>query len=109
MVTSVLDVYRDTITLKFTLGNESWCLTGMYASPVYTTRLELWNYFTNLKDSIDGLWYIIGDFNEITLPSEHKGGNFSQARADALLKMIDTCQLLNVTLLVALSLGSETV
>lgn len=59
VVTSVQDVFRDTITLKLSLGSESWFLTGMYASPVYSTRLELWNYLITLKDSIVGPWFII--------------------------------------------------
>lgn len=109
VVTTTHDVFRDTVTLKLSLGSDSWFLTGMYASPFYSTRLELWNYLVTLKDSIVGPWFIIGDYNEITLPSEQRGGNFNQARADALLRTIDTCQLRMLLLLVALLLGLEIV
>jgi hypothetical protein len=39
---------------------------------------------------------IVGDFNEIILPSDQKGGNFSQTRADALLRVMDACHFVDV-------------
>lgn len=39
----------------------------------------------------------MGDFNEIPLPSEQKGGIFNSRNAKAFLNMIDACNLLDVT------------
>lgn len=97
VVTTVLDVYHDTITIKLAIGNESWTLTGMYASPTYSKRLELWHHLSSLKDTITGPWMIIGDFNEIILPSEQKGGTFNQSRAEALNRTLNDCNLIDVS------------
>jgi hypothetical protein len=96
VITTVEDNFHDTITIKVAVGNDYWFLTGMYASPIYTKRLELWQHLTSLNANFDGPWMIIGDFNEITLPSDQKGGNFSQNRADALLRVMDECHFVDV-------------
>jgi hypothetical protein len=89
VTTTVEDNYHDTITIKVAVGNDSWLLTGMYASPIYTKRIELWQHLISLNANVDGPWIIIGDFNEVILPSDQKGGNFNQNRADALLRVMD--------------------
>lgn len=38
---TIHDVFMDTVTIKLTLGNKAWYCTGVYASPVYTTRMDL--------------------------------------------------------------------
>jgi hypothetical protein len=87
----------DTITIKLSLGNDSWFLTGVYASPVYTSRLDLWNHLIGLKRDVDGPWLLMGDFNDIIHPSEQRGDNFSQSKAAALLNVMDSCNLVEVT------------
>jgi hypothetical protein len=96
VITTVEDVYHDTITIKVAVGNDSWLLTGMYASPIYTKRLELLQHLISLNANVDGPWMIVGDFNEVILPSEQKGGNFNQSRADALLKVMDECHFVDI-------------
>jgi hypothetical protein len=92
----VFEVYKDTITIRLSLGNNHWFLTGLYASPVYTSRLELWNHISEMRRDITGPWLLMGDFNEIIHPSEQRGGNFSHSRADVLLKTMETCNLMDV-------------
>lgn len=94
----MLDVFHDTITIKLVVGNESWTLTGMYASPIYTKRLELWHYLSSFKETIIGPWMIIGDFNEIILSSKQKGSTFNQARVDALIRTMEDCNLIDVSM-----------
>jgi hypothetical protein len=96
VLVSVEDIFHDTITLKISVGNDSWLLTGMYASPIYTKRLELWHHLTSLNVNFAGPWMIIGDFNETILPGEQKGGNFNQNKADALLRVMDECQFVDI-------------
>ncbi|PNX93586.1 ribonuclease H, partial [Trifolium pratense] len=96
IITSVEDIFHDTVTLKVSVGNDSWLLTGMYASPIYTKRLELWQHLISLNANFVGPWMVIGDFNEIILPNEQKGGNFSQNRADALLRVVEECQFVDI-------------
>jgi hypothetical protein len=87
----------DTITVRLSLGNESWYLTGVYASPVYTKRLDLWNHIIDLRRDVDGPWLLMGDFNDIIHPSEQRGGNFSPTRAAALANVMDKCSLVDVS------------
>jgi exonuclease III len=61
----VFEVYKDTITVRLSLGNERWFFTGIYASPIHTSRLELWEHLTELRRDITDPWLLMGDFNEI--------------------------------------------
>jgi hypothetical protein len=92
----IFEVYKDTITICLSLGGASWFLTGIYASPVHTSRLELWNHIADMRRDIVGPWLLIGDLNEIIHPSEQRGGVFSHARAGPLIKMMDSCNLVDV-------------
>ncbi|MCI26451.1 RNA-directed DNA polymerase (Reverse transcriptase), partial [Trifolium medium] len=92
----VFEVYMDTITIRLSLGNASLFLTCIYASPTYTSRLELWNHIIDLRRDIDGPWLLMGDFNDIILPSEQKGDSFSHSRAGALLNVFDKCNLVDI-------------
>lgn len=83
--------------IKLYLSTEVWFFTSVYTSPTYTIRLDLWHHLTSLRDTIKAPWMLVGDFNEITLPSELKGGNFDHNRAVNFLNMIDSCNFLDVT------------
>jgi hypothetical protein len=82
--------------VKLSLGGDSWFLTGIYASPIYSQRQEQWHYLRNLQSNLNGSWFLVGDFNEIIHPSEQRGGHFNQTRADLLLRTMDACNLLDV-------------
>ncbi|MCH86532.1 RNA-directed DNA polymerase (Reverse transcriptase), partial [Trifolium medium] len=72
-------------------GAEKWLCSGVYASPIYTVRPLLWNYLVDLSRSNALPWVAIGDFNDILLPSEQKGGVFSLSKADTFAGNIDNC------------------
>jgi hypothetical protein len=63
-------------------GNDRWLCSGVYASPVYTARPTVWEYLADLSDNNSLPWLVIGDFNDILLPREQKGGVFSMSKAD---------------------------
>lgn len=94
--TEIVDIYMDTITVKLSFGGDYWFLTGIYASPIYSQRQEQWHYLRTLQPDLNGLWFLVGDFNEIIHPSEQRGGHFNQTRADLLLRTMDDCNLLDV-------------
>lgn len=57
------------ITLAIESGDTSWTCSGIYASPNFSSRCCLWDYLNNLRASIIGSWTMLGDFNDIILPS----------------------------------------
>jgi hypothetical protein len=93
---NIFEVYMDTITIRLSLGTDVWFLTGIYASPTYTSRIELWNHIIELRRDIVDPWLLMGDFNDIILPSEQKGGTFSHSQAGALLNVYDKCNLMDI-------------
>ncbi|GAU22350.1 hypothetical protein TSUD_106780 [Trifolium subterraneum] len=96
IATDVFEVYKDTITIRLSLGTAKWFFTGIYASPVYTSRLELWHHINDPRKDITEPWLLMGDFNEIIRPSEQKGGNFSHTRAVPLLNVMNNCNLVDL-------------
>jgi hypothetical protein len=77
-------------------GTEEWLCSGIYACPISTLRPLLWNYLANLRTTISLPWLAIGDFNDILLPNEQKGGVFSLAKADVSARNIDKCGFIDV-------------
>ncbi|KAL3005488.1 hypothetical protein AAZX31_08G222600, partial [Glycine max] len=63
--------------------------TTIYVSLQFQTRTKLWEYLANLCIKIKDSWLLVGDFNEITKPSEVRGGNFSLLRANQFLDIMD--------------------
>jgi hypothetical protein len=77
-------------------GNDKWLFSGVYASPVCTVRPVLWQYLENLSKDYVLPWLLMGDFNDILLPKEQRGGVFSVSKADVFAKNIDSCGLLDL-------------
>lgn len=79
-----------------TLGGSTWACTGIYASVVPANRPLFWQYLYNLRASITTPWVQIGDFNEITLPGDQRGGRYNHPRAIAMLDMMDSCDMVDI-------------
>jgi hypothetical protein len=77
-------------------GNVKWLFSGVYASPVYTARPVLWQYLENLSKDNLLPWLVMGDFNDILLPKDQRGGVFSVSKADVFATNIDSCGLLDL-------------
>ncbi|KAL5831677.1 hypothetical protein ACOSQ4_017031 [Xanthoceras sorbifolium] len=76
----VLASSKQSVTLLVDDVNKWWVLTIVYASPIASTRKNLWRYLNDIRNCFVGPWVIMGDFNEITNSTENRGGrsNFSK-------------------------------
>nr|TKR91306.1 hypothetical protein D5086_0000224700 [Populus alba] len=76
------------ITLEIQASNQTWSLSAIYTSPIPDPDQIL----------VRGSWMLIGDCNEIILPSEIHGSPFSMTRADKFREVLAACNLLDKTL-----------
>jgi hypothetical protein len=97
ITTTVIDTNQYSITFTITHGDASSTCTCVYASPNPTLHTNFWNYLIDLSLTIDGLWMLIGDFNETLIPSDQRGGIFQHARAALFANFMDQCNLLDLT------------
>nr|KYP69523.1 Putative ribonuclease H protein At1g65750 family [Cajanus cajan] len=66
---------------SFYMRSLRWICSGVYASPIPNERLRLWDYLRSLRHRFKQAWTLMGDFNEILLPSDQRGGVFQHSRA----------------------------
>lgn len=74
------------IHLRFTLKTDDgnvWFLSGVYASPRYAKREDLWDTMISLAASSLESWTCIGDFNSYLSVDEKSGGGAPNFRAMA--------------------------
>jgi len=93
---SVIESVAQCITFKVTQSNMSRVCSGVYACPTPSVREDLWSYLRGLRTRFVQPWLLLGDFNDILIPSEQKGGSFSQASAEKFADMIENCNLLDL-------------
>lgn len=92
----VEDCMRQCISVKVSRGNQSWLCSGIYASPTFSVRCQLWDYLRDLRRRIICPWVLMGDVNDILLPSEQRGGVFSRVRAEAFSGVLNDCGLMDL-------------
>ena len=95
-VINVVDIYYQVVTVSVTHRGRLWYFSAVYACPYLCGRQQLWNYLASLRTHIDGLWLLMGDFNEIVFPSEVKGGLFSLNSTDKFSEIIEKCRLIDL-------------
>ena len=95
-VINVMDIYYQAVTLSVIHRGRLWYFSVVYACPYLCGRQQLWNYLACLRTHIDGHWLLMGDFNEIVLPSEVKGGVFSVNSADKFSEVIEKGRLIDL-------------
>nr|KYP40980.1 Transposon TX1 uncharacterized [Cajanus cajan] len=76
--------------------SKSWVCTAVYASPRVELRQRVWAHLRELGGRITLPWLVLGDFNEIMLSTECRGGRFSTARASQFLEVLNDCNLLDM-------------
>lgn len=84
------------ISVHISKGSQHWICSGVYASPTFHTRGQLWQYLRDLRGRIHAPWALVGDFNDILLPSEQPGGVFSRMRAEAFAGVLEDCALMDL-------------
>ncbi|XP_072064261.1 uncharacterized protein [Arachis hypogaea] len=84
------------VCVEFSNGGFSWVCAAIYASPVPSMREEAWSVFTDFSKIYSGPLLAIGNFNEILLSSEVKGGNFVSRRVERFGALLDECGLIDV-------------
>ncbi|CAA0812017.1 Unknown protein [Striga hermonthica] len=90
---SVLHISTRTISINVGRGGCNWALTGIYASPSFRERLSDWDNLKAARMTCVGSWCVIGDWNEVSGPSQSTGCSFSQHRADVLNEALQHCDL----------------
>lgn len=92
----ILDLFHQAVSFKISKDDKSWICSAVCASPIPSIRSTLWDHLTTIRSSFGLPWLLVGDFNEILLPSEVMGGNFVHARAYEFAKVLENCDLLDL-------------
>ena len=92
----ILDVCSQMVTVKVKYGFREWVCSAVYASLIPLIRGEFWDYVKRLSDDIALPWLLLGDFNEVLLASEVRGGSFCANRARIFSQMLEHCGLLDL-------------
>ncbi|KAJ6327417.1 hypothetical protein OIU78_014320 [Salix suchowensis] len=90
---STVDVMAQCATVEIKAGSHAWFMSLVYASPIPSLRYQLWDRFISVRTMVNGPWMLIGDFNEVLLPSESIGGGFSHVRAGKFGEVLSACNL----------------
>lgn len=93
---TVIESTHQCITLQLSNGAASWICSSVYASPNYAVRCMLWDYLSSLCSNIQLPWIMIGDFNDVIVPLEQHGGNFSYIRVDIFSNMLNNYGMLDL-------------
>jgi hypothetical protein len=55
----------------------SWLLIGVYGPPYLAMRRKFWRLMEDIIEGFSGQWFMIGDLNSISSPSDKRGGTSS--------------------------------
>ncbi|KAJ0907900.1 putative RNA-directed DNA polymerase [Helianthus annuus] len=74
---------RNFLLIKGQIVGESFDLTiiNIYAPNIPTERRQLWEKLLTLREAIQGMWVLIGDFNEVRVPSDRLNSVFDSNNA----------------------------
>lgn len=92
----LVKVQRQAVTIAVSKGMAQWTCTAVYARPTPVVRESLWQHLCLMRKKVSNPWLLLGDFNEILLPSEVKGGIYSISRAGKFANVMETCGLLDL-------------
>lgn len=93
---SVLYSHPQAITVRVTSGSLHWVCSGVYASPIPVNRHLLWDHLRVVANGMQEPWVLLGDFNDISVSSEQRGGLFSPSRARMFVDNFDSCGLMDI-------------
>ena len=87
------------LSFEIACGNKSWVCSVVYTNPIPSVRRQLWHYLKNHRSMVNKSWLILGDLNEVLLPSESRGRVFIHSRATEFAEVVDKCQLMDLVLM----------
>jgi hypothetical protein len=90
---STVDVMAQCATVEIKAGSQAWFMSLVYASPIPSLRYQLWDRLISVRTMVNGPWMLIGDINEVLLPSESIGGFFLHVRAGKFGEVLSACNL----------------
>ncbi|WCJ41960.1 hypothetical protein M5689_022794 [Euphorbia peplus] len=95
---NLLRASRNFIDVKISLmGLSEYRLTGFYGFPERPRRFESWDMIRDLYANQSLPWVIIGDFNDLALQSEKRGGRrHPQSLLNGFSEVIDQCFLVEI-------------
>ena len=94
--TSVVDICNQVVSVQIGSSSIAWVCSVVYGSPTPSLRELLWEHLGDLRQCVMFPWMLIGDFNEVLLPSELKGGEFSFAHVNRFARMMENCELMDI-------------
>ncbi|XP_019457635.1 PREDICTED: uncharacterized protein LOC109358024 [Lupinus angustifolius] len=94
--TTIITTSSQSISLKICCGPSEWICTAVYASPSCRERDLLWDHIMSLRNIVTLPWFLLGDFNEVLLPSETRGGHFNHSRANRFAHVLEVCGLMDI-------------
>ncbi|XP_057760132.1 uncharacterized protein LOC130980472 [Arachis stenosperma] len=92
----VLDAVDQCISLEIQMGAFSSFCSVVYANPHVHRRMRLWNDLIRVSNMIQGPWIVLGDFNDILMQNEVRGGSFYNARSEKFAETLAECNLFDM-------------
>ena len=93
-----MGVFQQIVSFRIREGNKEWLCSAVYASLTPSMREGLWQYMMHFRSSVNIPWFLVGDFNQILIPSKAKGCTISTSRAASFAHAIDVCDLMDIGL-----------
>ncbi|XP_074299032.1 uncharacterized protein LOC141630042 [Silene latifolia] len=85
------------VVVQVPLTSFKFLLYAIYASPKFRLCRTLWTELVNISDNHNLPWVFMGDFNEVTCPSEKHGARgIKLNRADLYKTTFDSCDLIDI-------------
>ncbi|XP_072087268.1 uncharacterized protein [Arachis hypogaea] len=92
----ILDAVDQCISLEIQMGAFSSFCSVVYANPHVHRRMRLWNDLIRVSNMIQGPWIVLGDFNDILMQNEVRGGSFYNARSEKFAETLAECNLFDM-------------
>lgn len=92
---SLVNCFHQMVTISISMGAHKWWCSAIYANSTPVVRELLWAHICSIRSIVQGPWLLMGNYSEVLLPSEVKGGSFHAGRAQKLAQVIDHCNLID--------------
>lgn len=92
---SVAFVMNQVVSFIVYYGRSKWLYLMVYDSLIPSIRTQLWDCIQEVRQNYPMPWLLLGDFNEILLPFEVRGGSFSINCSLTFSQVLEDCGLLD--------------